>query len=509
MQNLLYESLMSLKGIESDRHFASFPVSAPDLTLTYGELESRIAQGANLLRSYDVMPGDRVAVQIEKSLDGIIIYLAAVRIGAVFLPLNTSYTLSEIEYFIADAEPKVFIQSAEKSKTTREKIGQQTKVISHGSSEPDDWCVKLQTMPTDAPVEARDADELAAILYTSGTTGRSKGAMLSQGNLLANTQSLTKAWHYSAEDCLIHALPLFHTHGLFVAINLTLYNKARLTFLERFDLEAVLGLLDKASVLMGVPTFYTRLIASNILTREVCQNMRLFISGSAPLLAEDHQQFEALTGHAILERYGMTETNMTLSNSYKGERKPGYVGKPLSGVSARISSLEDGSPVSQGEIGMLQVKGDNVFKGYWRMPGKTAEEFTQDGYFITGDLARQDADGDFQIVGRNKDLIITGGLNVYPSELERVLNEFDGVAESAVIGLPHKDFGEQVLAVIATDLESDLAELERRLRDGVETELASFKRPREYRFVAELPRNTMGKVQKKALREEYADSVSQ
>ena len=345
-------------------------------------------------------------------------------------------------------------------------------------------------------------NDLASILYTSGTTGRSKGAMLSHGNLHSNAQSLIQAWAFSESDVLLHALPIFHIHGLFVATNVSLLSAATILLLPKFDPDAVFQALPEATVMMGVPTFYTRLLKDDRLNRDTTKHMRLFVSGSAPLLAETHRAWEARTGHRILERYGMTETNMNSSNPYRGARIPGSVGMPLPDVELRIAD-GDGQPLPQGEIGMIEIRGPNVFQGYWNMPEKTAAEFRQDGYFITGDLGTIGPDGYVRIVGRGKDMIITGGLNVYPSEVESLLDAIPGVLEeAAVVGLPHEDFGEGVTAFLVTKPDAQLTEAG--VLDALRDRLARFKQPKRVIFVKQLPRNTMGKVQKSALREEYA-----
>jgi len=347
----------------------------------------------------------------------------------------------------------------------------------------------------------RDQDDLAALLYTSGTTGRSKGAMLTHRNLLSNAQALVACWRFTADDVLLHALPIFHVHGLFVATNVMLLAGGSMIFLPKFDLETILAQLPAATTMMGVPTFYTRLLADPRFTKARVSHMRLFISGSAPLLAETHVRFHARTGHSILERYGMTETNMTTSNPYEGERRAGTVGFALPGMEVKICDPATGASLPQGEIGILEVRGPNVFKGYWQMPEKTAEELRADGFFITGDLSMIDADGYVHIVGRGKDLIISGGYNIYPKEIEMLLDAQDGVFESAVIGAPHLDFGESVVAVLVPQpgVLLDMAAIEAALKAN----LAPFKRPRRIEVLDDLPRNTMGKVQKNQLRERF------
>jgi malonyl-CoA/methylmalonyl-CoA synthetase len=347
----------------------------------------------------------------------------------------------------------------------------------------------------------RGNDDLAAILYTSGTTGRSKGAMLSHDNLASNSLTLVDYWRFTDKDVLIHALPIYHTHGLFVASNVTLFARASMIFLPKLDPELIIKLMPRSTVLMGVPTFYTRLLQSPNLTKETTSHMRLFISGSAPLLADTHREWSARTGHAVLERYGMTETNMNTSNPYDGERVPGAVGFPLPGVSARVVDPETGKQLAADEIGMIEVKGPNVFKGYWRMPEKTKSEFRDDGFFITGDLGKIDAKGYVHIVGRGKDLVISGGFNVYPKEIESEIDAIDGVVESAVIGLPHADFGEGVTAVVVPQKGAKLDEAA--ILHALDGRLAKFKMPKRVLFEDDLPRNTMGKVQKNVLRDKY------
>lgn len=472
--------------------------------ISYAELVARTGRMANALAGLGVAPGDRVAAQVEKSVEAIVLYLGTVRAGGVFLPLNTGYTPAEIEYFVGDAEPAVFVcdpGKAEALQAAADAAG--AKVVTLDA--------KGQGTLTDAAAAAqeafetvqRTADDLAALLYTSGTTGRSKGAMLTHGNLVSNALALREAWRYSADDVLIHALPIFHTHGLFVATNVTLFSGASMVFLPRFDPDRILALLPRATVLMGVPTFYVRLLEDARLTPEATAHMRLFVSGSAPLLAETHREWQARTGHAILERYGMTETNMNASNPYEGDRVAGTVGMPLPGVEIVVTDPETGAGLARGEIGMIEVRGPNVFKGYWRMPDKTAAELRDNGFFITGDLGRIDEKGYVHIVGRGKDLIITGGYNVYPKEIEAEIDAIPGVLESAVVGVPHRDFGEGVTAVVVPTGKVELGEAD--ILKGLEDRLAKFKLPKRVVFVDELPRNTMGKVQKNLLRERYKD----
>ncbi|PMR67430.1 malonate--CoA ligase [Halomonas heilongjiangensis] len=464
------------------------------------------ARLAGALTVLGVTPGDRVAVQVDKSPEAILLYLACLRIGGVYLPLNTGYTGEEIRYFLTDAEPALFVcrpANAGEARTIAADTGCPT-VESLGTASDGSLMEAAACAEPRDDIVARGEHDLAAILYTSGTTGRSKGAMLTHRNLGSNAATLVEAWHFGADDRLIHALPIFHTHGLFVACNVTLMAGSSMLFLPKFDADVIFEELPRGTVMMGVPTFYTRLVADDRLTPEVTANMRLFVSGSAPLTAETHQAFEAKTGHAILERYGMTETNMNLSNPYDGERRAGTVGMPLPGVEYRITDRDTHAPLPRGEIGMLEIRGPNVFAGYWRMPEKTREELLEDGFFVTGDLAMVDEHGYVHIVGRDKDLVISGGYNVYPKEVEQVIDELDGVHESAVIGLPHPDFGEGVTAVVVPEGDAHLDEV--RVLDHLQGRLAKYKQPKRVFFVDSLPRNTMGKVQKNQLRQQFEDT---
>ncbi|MGQ7786189.1 AMP-binding protein [Nesterenkonia sp. K-15-9-6] len=469
-------------------------------TLTYAETEHTMRRIAARLLADGVQPGDRVAAQVQKSPEALALYLATLRVGGVFLPLNTAYTGTEMDYFIGDAEPRVLVCSPEREQEHAARGGDQLIVETLGTAG-DGTLLTSETTVEESYAAA--ADTPASILYTSGTTGRSKGAVLTHGNLASNCRALLEAWQYTDQDRLIHALPIFHIHGLFVAANMTLVAGASFHWLPSFDAEAILDLMPTSTVLMGVPTFYTRLLASERLTPETCASMRLFVSGSAPLLASDHEAFEAATGHAILERYGMTETGMNTTNPYDGARKPGTVGKPFPGVQIRVTDRESGAELPDGEVGLVEVKGPNVFAGYWRMPEKTAAEFRSDGFFITGDLGRIDEDGYLCIVGRDKDLVISGGYNVYPKEIEERIDALDGVAESAVIGVPHPDFGETVVAVVVPQAGAALEP--EQILAGIREDLARFKQPRAVKIVEALPRNVMGKVQKAELRKQYAD----
>jgi malonyl-CoA/methylmalonyl-CoA synthetase len=442
-------------------------------TISYQMLHNSAALMAAKLTRAGIKPGDRVAACTQKSPEAVILYFACLWVGAIYMPLNPGYTPSEIAYFLEDAEPAIFVGDG---------IVRQTHTLADIAAMP---AAPIAERPIFAP------DTIAAMLYTSGTTGRPKGAMLTRGNLASNAVALMNAWAISAQDVLIHALPIFHVHGLFVAINSMTAAGATMLFRPKFDPEDVIAQMPRATMLMGVPTFYTRLLGTPALTREAAAPMRLFISGSAPLLAETHRQFEERTGHAILERYGMTETGINTSNPYVGARIAGTVGLPLLGVEVQISDATDG-------IGGIEVRGPNVFAGYWRNPEKTAAEFRKGGWFITGDLGRIDDQGYVHIIGRGKDLIITGGYNVYPKEVEDAIDSLAGVSESAVIGVPHNDFGEAVVAVVV-GAGLDPAAMLSQLREH----LAAYKLPKAIHIIDELPRNTMGKVQKTLLRERF------
>ncbi len=475
------------------------------LAYTWRDLERGTAMLANLLESLDLPAGARVAVQTEKSVEALMLYLAVLRAGFVYLPLNTAYQSSEIGYFIGNAEPSVVVCSG-KNFGWVSKLAFQAGTQNVFTLNEDRTGSLLERAATRSDCHTpavKQADELAAILYTSGTTGRSKGAMLSHGNLLSNAQTLKDYWGWRSDDVLIHVLPIFHVHGLFVASHGALLAGAKMIWFDRFDAKAMLTRLPEATVFMGVPTLYVRLLAEAGFTREACRHMRLFVAGSAPLLLETFNAFRERSGHTIVERYGMSETVMLTSNPYAesaGERRGGTVGFPLPGVSLRVAA-EAGEDGENDVIGGIEVRGPNVFHGYWRMPEKTQEEFTADGWFKTGDVGKIDARGYVHIVGRSKDLIITGGYNVYPAEVEALLNDMPGVAESAVIGLPHPDFGEGVVAVLVAragavpDTAALIAELK--------TKIANFKVPKHLFVVPELPRNTMGKVQKNLLREQH------
>lgn len=480
------------------------------LYYSWDDIERASARMANLLASLDLTPGARIAVQVEKSPEALLLYLATLRAGFVYLPLNTAYREGEIAYFVENAAPDVVVCSpANFGWVSKVAFTNGAKhVYTLGDDRTGSLLERAAWFDDTFETVPRAPDDLAAILYTSGTTGRSKGAMLSHGNLASNARVLHEFWGWGEReggDVLLHALPIFHVHGLFVASHAALYSGSKMIWMTKFDAREVLHQLSRATVFMGVPTYYVRLLAEAGLDREACRNMRLFISGSAPLLSETFDAFRERTGHTILERYGMSETVMLISNPYRGDaasvRRAGTVGVPLPGVTVRVVG-DDAQPCGSGEIGHIQVKGPNVFAGYWRMPEKTAEEFTDDGFFKTGDVGKFDEQGYVHIVGRSKDLIISGGYNVYPKEIEGFIDEMDGVAESAVIGVPHPDFGEAVVAVIVPR-DGAKAPDERTVIDTLKQRIANFKVPKRVHVVAELPRNTMGKVQKNLLRERF------
>ncbi|WP_299564925.1 malonyl-CoA synthase [uncultured Sulfitobacter sp.] len=468
--------------------------------ITHDSFVRRAAQLAHALAGYGVGTGDRIAVQVEKCPDMLALYAACAQAGIIFLPLNTAYTGAELAYFVEDSGAKLLIGDPARGAELQgvaDKAGAAFATLdARGGTLSDAADGQADTYET----VARSGDDLAAFLYTSGTTGRSKGAMLSQNNLISNAKTLTDLWRFTSDDVLLHALPIFHTHGLFVATNVMLVAGGAMAFLPKLDIDQLIDWMPRATAMMGVPTFYTRLLDDARFDRALTQDMRLFISGSAPLLSDTHVAFEARTGHRILERYGMTETNMNTSNPYDGYRRAGTVGLPLPDVALKVCDA-DGTELPRGETGVVEVRGPNVFQGYWNMPEKTAEELRGDGFFITGDLGVQDADGYVTIVGRGKDLIISGGYNIYPKELELVLDTQPGVLESAVIGVPHPDLGEMPLAVLVPEggAQIDIEAIGRAVAD----DLARFKQPRRYEIRESLPRNTMGKVQKAALRSEY------
>ena len=471
---------------------------------TFAGVEAESARYANLMRERGVAPGDRVAVQVEKSPRALILYLACLRAGAVYLPLNPAYPERELDYFLGDAEPRMVVVRPESLNglarlCERHSIAEP---LTLGTGDDGDLVAAGRSMPDIFDTVERESGDLAALLYTSGTTGKPKGAMLTHANLYSNARVLHAAWGFQEGDVLLHMLPIFHTHGLFVACHTALLNGSPIIFCPRFDAAEACRLLPRATVFMGVPTFYVRLLREAGFGERQCANVRLFVSGSAPLLEQTFEEFRERTGHTILERYGMTECGMSTSNPLDAERRAGTVGLPLPGVDLRVAG-DDGAPADPGEVGEIEFKGPNVFTGYWRMPDRTAEEFTADGYFRSGDLGWISEDGYIAIVGRDKDLVISGGFNVYPKEVELLIDKLGAVVESAVIGLPHPDFGEQVTAVVVREPGAD-GPSGQSVIDALKQDLAGYKVPKEVFFVDELPRNAMGKVQKSVLRNRFA-----
>ena len=498
MNNPLYDNLFGVHTENDD----PFLYLLNGKTITYRQFLATSRKMANTLLEMGLEPGDCVAIQVEKSPEMLNIYAACAQAGLVFLPLNPSYTVAELEYFIENSEASLIIcdgKNKEDLKKITQKLGVLVETLNGNST--GSIIDQAASSPEYFETASRSKDDLAALLYTSGTTGKSKGAMLTQTNLLSNGNALMNEWKFTKNDVLLHALPLFHTHGLFVATNVMLSAGGSMIFLPKFNLDDIIKNLPKSSAMMGVPTFYTRLLADNRLNKKLVNHMRLFVSGSAPLLSETHLQFEKITGHRILERYGMTETNMNTSNPYTGERRAGTVGRPLAGVELRITDPETEKELSINEIGQIEVRGPNVFKGYWKLPDKTKKELRENGFFITGDLGKIDEDGYVHIVGREKDLIISGGFNIYPKELEVFLDDRPGVLESAVIGVPCPDFGETPVAILVPSdvTPPDIAQIEKDIKKSI----ARYKHPRKIILANELPRNTMGKVQKNILRNDY------
>ena len=500
MSNTLFDALFA-RYAGQDTPFLHL---SDGTTITHAAFLARAARFAAVFQGMDISPGERIAVQIEKSPDALAIYAASVQSGIIFLPLNNAYTAEEVAYFVENSGARLVVVDPTRLEALRPVAASagadiQTLDAMGGGT----LAALAMAAPETAAVIDRGPDDLAAFLYTSGTTGRSKGAMLTHRNLLSNSATLADLWRFTSRDVLLHALPIFHTHGLFVATNVTLLSGGAMIFLPKFDLDQIITNLPRATTMMGVPTFYTRLLGDARFDGALTRHMRLFVSGSAPLLAETHVAFENRTGHRILERYGMTETNMNTSHPYEGDRLAGTVGFPLPDVELKITDPASGETLPHGDIGQIEVRGPNVFVGYWQMPEKTAEELREDGFFITGDLGLIDDDGYVQIVGRNKDLIISGGYNIYPKEIEAVLDKQPGVLESAVVGLPHADFGEGVAAfLVARPGETPDVDA---IAEAIRPALARFKHPRRMLILPELPRNTMGKVQKNLLRDSYAD----
>ena len=472
------------------------------LNVTYRELDSETAKLANGLKELGLSEGDRVTVQVDKCIEMVYLYLACVRSNIIFHPLNPAYKEKELSYFLDDAKPSLFISNEETISSISDlslehSIDHLFVLNNDGSGNFSD----ISTSEDNYITVACSDDDIAALLYSSGTTGKPKGIMLSHGNISSNAESLVKAWGFQESDCLLHALPIYHVHGLFVALGCVFMTGSKLKWLESFDADVVLKSIPECTVMMGVPTYYTRLLKRDLLDSKLTEGIRLFISGSAPLLEETFNEFNQRTNHQILERYGMTETNMNTSNPLKGDRKPGTVGLPLEDVQVRVVD-EENNVLSQGEIGNLQIKGPNVFKGYWEMPEKTKEDFSKDGFFNTGDKGLIDEGGYVSIIGRSKDMIISGGLNVYPKEIEFLIDKIEGVLESAVIGLSDEDLGEKVVAVIVSEESKTLDE--KKVISEIKDQLAGFKAPKEVKFIDQLPRNAMGKVQKNILRETFS-----
>ncbi|MBL4767840.1 MAG: malonyl-CoA synthase [Rhodobacteraceae bacterium] len=498
MANPLYDALF---GVHAGRT-TPFLYLPDGQMITHRDFLHTASQIANVMAKLGLRPGDRVAAQVQKSTEALALYAACAQAGMVFLPLNTDYTADELTYFIEDSGASLILCDSGRQEmlaALATRLGIKLETLNADGS--GSLMKKAADMNLDFATVDRNDNDLAALLYTSGTTGRSKGAMLTQANLLSNARTLVQTWRFSKTDVLLHALPIFHTHGLFVAVNVTLIAGSSMVFMPKFDVDQIIKLMPKATAMMGVPTFYTRLLGDDRFVHALTSHMRLFVSGSAPLLAETHIQFEKRTGHRILERYGMTETNMNASNPYDGERRAGTVGFPLPGVEIKITDPVSGNTLATDRVGQIEVRGANVFAGYWRMPEKTAAELREDGFFITGDLGKIDSDGYVHIVGRNKDLIISGGYNIYPKEVELVLDDQSGILESAVIGVPHPDFGESVVGIIIPE-KGHSPDLEKAM-EAVRQSLARFKHPRELIILKELPRNTMGKVQKNVLRDQY------
>jgi len=472
------------------------------LNVTYRELDSETAKLANGLKELGLSEGDRVTVQVDKCIEMVYLYLACVRSNIIFHPLNPAYKEKELSYFLDDAKPSLFISNEETISSISDlslehSIDHLFVLNNDGSGNFSD----ISTSEDNYITVACSEDDIAALLYSSGTTGKPKGIMLSHGNISSNAESLVKAWGFQESDCLLHALPIYHVHGLFVALGCVFMTGSKLKWLESFDADVVLKSIPECTVMMGVPTYYTRLLKRDLLDSKLTEGIRLFISGSAPLLEETFNEFNQRTNHQILERYGMTETNMNTSNPLKGNRKPGTVGLPLEDVQVRVVD-EENNVLSQGEIGNLQIKGPNVFKGYWEMPEKTKEDFSKDGFFNTGDKGLIDEGGYVSIIGRSKDMIISGGLNIYPKEIESLIDKIEGVLESAVIGLSDEDLGEKVVAVIVSEESKTLDE--KKVISEIKDQLAGFKAPKEVKFIDQLPRNAMGKVQKNILRETFS-----
>ena len=489
--NMLFDALVAPLEMRRD----AVLIRPDDSEVTGEQLFALSGQIANVLLDAGVEPGHRVVMQCEKSIEALALYLACLRVGSLFLPLNTAYMPAEMDYFVGDAEPTIVVSSIQAADQLAPICANHNATLfTLGENSDGTLMDAARVARTDCLIAERGPDDLAVILYTSGTTGRSKGAMLSHKNLLSNAESLSEAWRFTSEDRLLHALPIFHAHGLFVAINVSLNVGASMIFLPKFDINVVMDKIGSATTMMGVPTFYTRMLADERCNSKNLSHVRLFVSGSAPLLAETHREFEAKTGQRILERYGMTETTMNSSNPYDGDRRAGTVGFPLPNIELRVVDPETGDELPKGDIGSLEVRGPNVFQGYWRMPEKTAEDFRDDGFFITGDIAKFDEDGYITIIGRSKDLVISGGYNVYPKEVETEIDDLDGVNESAVIGVPHPDFGEAVLAVVVPT--SGVHLVADQITLPLQKRLAKFKCPKKVVFINALPRTRWARFKK-------------
>ena len=498
MTNILYDNVFA-SNIESNKVF----LYTEETQVTYKNFCYLTNKIANTLVSYNLNPGDRVAVQVEKSATQLALYAATIKAGGVYLPLNTAYTPHELNYFISNSRPKIIITAADTTVELKKLYSPKKAIfLTLNANETGSLCDKLKNSASHFKSVDRSEQDLAVIMYTSGTTGKSKGAKLTHQNLYSNCAILEKSWEFSKNDVLLHMLPTYHTHGLLVACNLLAMVGGSMIFLPKFNVETALRWIPKATSMMGVPTFYTRLLDNPKFNKNVSENIRLFISGSAPLSVDTHAAFKERTGMSILERYGMTETNMSTSNPYRGKRLAGTIGKALPGVEIRITDRLTGEVLPDDRIGVIEQRGENVFSGYWEMPEKTREAFTHDNFFITGDLAKRDKNGYFTLVGRDSDMIISGGLNVYPKEVENLIDEIHEVRESAVIGVPHPDLGEGVVAVV--DLKEKLLD-QKKIENNLKPKLAKFKQPKYYIFVERLPRNTMGKVQKAILREQFKE----
>ena len=498
MTNILYDKVFG-SNLDNNKIF----LQTEEEQVSYKNFTILTNKIANILVSQGLNPGDRVAAQVEKSITQLALYAATIKAGGVYLPLNTAYTPHELNYFISNARPKIIV-TAKDTMGDLEKLFSSAQAVfltlnADGTGSLSD---KLKMSETNFQAANRSKQDLAVIMYTSGTTGKSKGAKLTHQNLTSNCEVLEKSWEFSNNDVLLHMLPTYHTHGLLVACNLLAMVGGSMIFLPKFNVENALKWIPKATSMMGVPTYYTRLLDSAKFNKNISKNIRLFISGSAPLSADTHKMFKKRTGLSILERYGMTETNMSTSNPYRGKRIAGTIGKPLPGVEIRITDRLTGKVLPDNNIGVIEQRGENVFSGYWEMPEKTRESFTPDNFFITGDLGKRDKNGYITLVGRDSDMIISGGLNVYPKEVENHIDEIHEVRESAVIGVPHPDLGEGVVAVV--DLKEKLID-QKKIEDNLKPKLAKFKQPKYYIFVEELPRNAMGKIQKASLREQFKE----